>query len=617
MDFKKITDEIMENIGGEENVNTLSHCMTRLRFVLKDESKVNLEVLKSINGVLGATFGAGQLQVIMGQNLFNAFDMIMKNYHFSGDGSEGSSSIKEKQPKSVKTIATDVVNFVSGSVSGVITGLVAGGMLKLLLFLAVLGMPDLSKTQTYAIMSFIADVPFYFMPIFVAYGASKKLGCAPIYAMLVACALLHPNFTAMVKEGGTINMFGLPVALLSYSSSMIPALLSTISVYYLEKFFNKIVPGIFKTVFVGALTVLCASVLTFVVFGPIGTYIGIYVVGSLIWLQGAIGPVALGVLTALLPFMVMMGMHTLLATFLVQSLTVAGYDSFFRPALILHVIAEGGAAIGVGLRTKNKALRSEALSIGFGSVVAGISEPAIYGIVLRYKKPLYGVMAGGAAGGIAAGIFGVKAYMMSKTTILAVPIFKETMGGMMIACGVAFAVSCVVAYIVGIDEEKEKPEDKNMILTDSYETEVVSVVDGTSFQLTEVKDEVFSRKTMGDGIAFTAKGNVVVAPCSGELTMVFPSGHAFAITRDDGVQVMIHIGIDTVSLNGRGFDVKVEQGKHIHAGEELVSIDLDYLKTTGLDLSIMVIFLDTNGKEIKFMEYGNVVQGKTTVVEVK
>ncbi len=500
MDFKKITDDIMEKIGGQENVNIMSHCMTRLRFVLKDESKVNLEALKLIKGVLGAT-----------------------------------------------------------------------------------------------------------------YGASKKLGCAPIYAMLVACALLHPNFTAMVKECGTINMFGLPVALLSYSSSMIPALLSTISVYYMEKFFNKIVPGIFKTVVVGALTVLCASGLTFVVFGPIGTYTGIYVVGSLIWLQGTIGPVALGVLTALLPFMVMMGMHTLLAPFLVQSLTVAGYDSFFRPALILHVIAEGGAAIGVGLCTKNKELRSEALSIGFGSVVAGISEPAIYGIVLRYKKPLYGVM----AGGIIAGIFGVKAYMMSKTTILAVPIFKETMVGMMIACGVAFAVSCVVAYIAGIDEEKEKPENKNRMLIDSFETEVVSVVDGTSFPLTEVKDDVFSPKTMGDGIAFTAKGNMVVAPCSGELTIVFPSGHAFAITRDDGVQVMIHIGIDTVSLNGKGFYVKAEQGKRIRAGEELVSIDLDYLKTTGLDLSIMMIFLDTNGKEIKFMEYGNVVQGKTTVIEVK
>lgn len=454
MEYNKLTDEIIDNIGGVENVTSLSHCMTRLRFVLKDEGKADVEKLKNIKGVLGVVFGAGQLQIVMGKHVTSAYNEILKNYSF--DASDTNKQKEETKPRTMKEGFLFILNFISGSVSPVISGLVAGGMLKLVLFVAIMLVPEWANVQSYKILAFVADIPFYFMPVFVAYGASKKLGCSPVYPMFTACILLHPTFITMVTEGDPIQIFGLPIMAVKYSSTMIPALLSTILVNYLEKFFNKFIPGIMKTVLVGACTIFTACIITLCVLGPIGMFIGNYLVGFIIWLQTIIGPFALAFLTAILPFMVMSGTHTLLAPFLVETLNINGYDTFFRPALILHVIAEGGAAIGVGLRTKNKELRSEAISLGIGSVFAGISEPVLYGVGLRYKRPLIGVMAGGAVGGLIAGFAGVKAYTMSKTTILAVPIFKETMFGMLFACIACLLVSAIVAYVLGVKEDVQK-----------------------------------------------------------------------------------------------------------------------------------------------------------------
>lgn len=616
MDYDEFAKEIIVGVGGKENVDSLSHCATRLRFVLKDDSRANLEMIKKIRGVLGVTFGAGQLQVVMGKNLLDSFSILQKKYNFN-DG-DGYSQIKKKnEKKTPKTVALDILNFISGSVSTVITGLIAGGMLKLALFIVSMLAPGIVGNSTYLFLTFVSDVPFYFMPVLVAYGASKKLGMQPVYPMLVACALLHPTFIEMVAAASPVSLFGLPVMLVGYSSSMLPALLSTVCVYYVEKFFNKIVPGILKSVIVGAMTITIGAVLAFVVIGPLGTFLGNYVVGFIIWLQELIGPVALGVLTGILPFMVMMGMHTLLAPFLVQNITALGYDSFFRPALILHVVAEGGAAIGVGLRTKNKELRAEALSIGVGSVFAGISEPAIYGIALRFKKPFYGVVSGGFLGGIVAGLFNVRAYTMSKTTILAAPIFQETMMGMLIACGVAFFVSVVVSYIVGISEEQiESAASDSSIKTVQPYNNIVAIATGESIPLESVNDEVFSSKALGEGIAFKLTDNRIVSPINGTIVSVFPSGHAIGLRSDDGMEILIHIGIDTVQLNGKGFKVKVRTEERVTAGQELVELDLDYLSASKLDLTTMMIITEQKGKTFELEKFGYVTAGKSTIAEV-
>lgn len=339
-------------------------------------------------------------------------------------------------------------------VAPLITGLVAGGMLKVVLLLITLVNAGLADTATYALLSGLADAPFFFMPIFAAYGAAKKLGGTPIYSMMCAAALLHGKYTALVAAGEPITLLGLPVRLMSYSSSLLPALLIALCAYYLEKFFNKIIPGIFKSLLVGLCTVTVTMVLGFTVLAPLGGYLGNYLAVVFGFLGDKIGFITVGLLAACLPWLVMCGMHLGLVPFMTQALTNPGYDAVFRPAFHPAQHGRGRApAIGVALRTKDAEKRTEALSIAFGCIVAGVTEPAIYGINLPRKKPMYGVMAGGAVGGVVAGLLGAKAYVMGYSTVLALPIFQNTIVAMSIAIVTAIVVAAVVTYVLGFEEK--------------------------------------------------------------------------------------------------------------------------------------------------------------------
>ena len=456
LDFNQMADDIVRLVGGSENVTSLGHCMTRLRFVLKDESKADKEAIQQIKGVLSVVIGSGQFMVVMGQNLLPAYEAIQKKYHLNSGAVTNENldapAAKEKKPLTLKSAGSAVIGYVSGSVAPLVPGLVAGGMLKVALLLITLVWSGFSATNTYALLSGVADAPFFFMPIFVAYGAASKLGATPIYSMICAAALLHKNYTELVAAGAPVNMLGIPVRLVSYSSSLLPALLIALVAYYAEKFLNKIVPGIFKAIFVGMGTLFVTMVLGFTVLGPLGNYAGSYISAFFVFLSDKIGFVTLGILAGCMPWLIMCGVHATFGGFMTQLLADTGYDGVFRPCLILHNMAEGGACIGVALRTKNAALKSEALSIAFGCIVAGVSEPAIYGINLPRRKPMYGVMAGGAAGGVVAGLFGCRAYIMGYSTVLALPIFQDTILAMAAAIVVAIVVAAAVTYVLGFDE---------------------------------------------------------------------------------------------------------------------------------------------------------------------
>ncbi|WP_326975203.1 PTS transporter subunit EIIC [Caproicibacter sp. BJN0012] len=464
MDYIKIANEIVEAVGGSGNVLSVTHCMTRLRFTLKDKNLANVEAIKKIEGVLGNTFSAGQMQIILGKNLLPTFEEIVKNNRFEVgetvdenlDNIDPGKGNEEKKLKDLlKKFCSGILNYIVSSITPMIPGLIAGGMLKVFLLIFSLIWPFITKTQSYQLINFLSTVPFYFMPIFVAFGGSKKMGSTPVYAMIVAAGLIYPDFVALVTAGKPITLFGMPVMLVKYSSSLLPALLSTYAVAKLEKLFNKIIPGIFKAIFVGMLTITVGMVLTLVVLGPLGTFVGNYVVAFLLWLQTVIGPVALALVAAILPYMIMTGMHNLFSPVMVQLLSSTGYDSLFRPALILHNMSEGGACFAVALKTKSKDLRSEAVSCGIGCIFAGVTEPAIYGITLRLKKPLFGVSAGGAAGGLVAGALGAKAFVMGYSTILAVPIFENTITAILLGIATAIVVSGVVTYILGFEDIKK------------------------------------------------------------------------------------------------------------------------------------------------------------------
>lgn len=453
LNFKQIAADIVRLVGGTGNIRSLGHCMTRLRFILADESKADAEAIRKVDGVLGVISSGGQFMVIMGKNLLPAYEAIVKGYHIA-EGQTVDENLDEdtaapaKQPLTPKNVLMGVLGYVSAAVTPMIAGLVAGGMLKVVLLLITLVNANFSSSSTYTILSGVADACFFFMPIFVAYGAAQKLGGTPIYAMLSAAALLHGNYTALVAAGEPVTLLGLPVSLVSYSSSLLPALLIALAAYYLEKFFNKIIPGIFKSLLVGLCTITVTSVLSFVILAPIGNILGQYLAQVFIFLGDTVGIVAVAALAACLPWLVMCGMHAALAPFMAQAVVNPGYDSLIRPAFILHNMAEGGACIGVAFRSKSAERRSECLGIAFGCIMAGVTEPAIYGVNLPAKSPMIGVMAGGAAGGIVAALLGARAYVMGYSTVLALPIFQDTILAMLVAVVVSIVVAAVVTFIL-------------------------------------------------------------------------------------------------------------------------------------------------------------------------
>lgn len=594
LDYKQMANDIIKLAGGAENVSSLGHCMTRLRFILKNEELADAESIKKIKGVLGVVSSNGQFMVILGQNLLPVFETIMKNYALgAGNVTNENLDAVEKGPLTLKSAGSAVLGYISAAVTPLIAGLIAGGMLKVFILLFNM-VYDFSGTTTYTLLSGLADAPFYFMPIFIAYGAAVKLGGTPIYSMICAAALLHGNFIALVAAGEAVTMFGLPVRLVSYSSSLLPALLIALVAYYAEKLLNKVVPGIFKAIFVGMGTLFITMTLGYTVLGPLGNFCGSYISQLFVFMGSKIGFITLGILAGAMPWLIMCGVHTTFGGFMAQSLADVGYDSIFRPCLLLHNMAEGGACIGVGLRTKKLETRSEAFSLGFGCIVAGVTEPAIYGLNLPRRKPMLGVMAGGAAGGIVAGLFGCRNYTMGYSTILALPIFEDTMIGMAIAVVVAIVVAALVTFILGFEEAEA-----GVAPAAVADEAIVAVADGNLIRIEEVKDEAFASKMLGDGVAFELRGGIITAPCNGVVSALMDTGHAFGMTRPDGVEILVHIGIDTVSMQGEGFCTLVKQGDTVKAGEPVVKIDLDLLRNKGFDMTTMLIIVNPNGRTIK------------------
>ena len=451
IDAKAVAQEIIQHVGGPENVNSVAHCMTRARFVLKNVNKADQEALKNIKGVLGVIYSGGQLQVILGANLLPVFEEIVKQNNFT-QGAVVDENLDDG-PKEKQSIPQIVLGYVQASVTPMVPGLVAGGILKVILMLLPYAIPSFAGSSTSMVLGWIANAPFYFMPVFVAYGAAKKLGGTEIYAMLVTAALLTTEWVTAVGDGTVITLFGIPCRAITYNGQLLPALLIPIAAYYIEKGLNKVIPGILKSLLVGSLTILVTGALAFIVLGPAGRYLGDAISYVFLFLGDHVPFIAVAVLAACLPWMIMAGMHTALSPFMIQNMDTIGYDAVIRPAFVLHNVAEGGACLGVALRTKDKEFRSECLSLAVGAIVAGVTEPAIYGCNLKYKKPMYGVMGGAAIGGIVASLLGARAFVFGYSNLLAIaPMFLSTAWAMFIGAAVSIVAAAIITYVLGIDE---------------------------------------------------------------------------------------------------------------------------------------------------------------------
>lgn len=453
MDYEELGRNILELVGGKENVNSLVHCATRLRFHLKDESKADSEKIDKLKGVSGVVSKGGQYQVIIGTEVGNVFNEIMK----LGDNFSNTQETTD-EPKEKKNIFMRIIDTFSTVLVPLVPALVAAGMLKSLL--AILSLTGLltEQSQTYYILNFIGDTAFYFMPILIANSCAKKFEVNSYLAMFLAGVLLHPNFTSMVSEGTKLKFLGINVPLLSYSSTIIPIILAVWIMSYLDRLLEVIVPKVVKFFVTPLLMILIMAPIELLVLGPIGGVIGDGMTLLINAMSGSMSWLLIMILGAVFPLLLVAGAHTAFIPIILAALSTQGYETILLVGMLGVNLAQGGAALAVACKTKNSELKQTAISTGITAIL-GIVEPAMYSVNLRLKKPYIGVMAGGVVGALFAGLVGLKAYVFTTPGLVSFPMWigpdPMNMVFAAITMVIGFVVAFIVTYVLGFDDPVE------------------------------------------------------------------------------------------------------------------------------------------------------------------
>ncbi len=607
MDHKKVAAEVLIKVGGKENIKEVTHCVTRLRFSLKDEKKVNDDEIKKIDGVMDSVNKGGQYQVIIGNEVGKVYSELIKE---TGNLNNNENSDKKQK----ETITQKILGVILGSFMPLIPVIAGAGMLKILL--SIISMFNLlpESSGAYKLLLVMADSIYYFLPFFIAYTSALKFKATPFLAMIIPSVLLYPNFIMLTTHGSQqISFFGIPVSAVSYSSSLIPIMLGVWFMSYVEKLSDKIIPNSLKMYFKPLVIILITIPVVFIVIGPIGAYIEEYFIKLIQIIDNNAGWLGVGILAATYPLLVLTGMHNAVPGFIVLIIVGLHFDPMLIPSALAANTAQAGAAFAVGLRTKNKKIRKEGFSATV-SALLGITEPAMFGINLKFKRPIYAVIIGAGIGGCLAGLLKVTAYAFVNPAVVTLPIFigkdKLSLFYAALVAVVSFIVPFILTLILGIKDEKEVVvEEVESKITEKY---ICSPIEGMIKELSEVNDEVFSKELAGKGVAFISNNNEVKSPIDGKVTMVFPSKHAIGLTSNDGVELLIHIGIDTVKLNGSHFEVFVKVGDDVKIGDLMVKFDKDAIEKEGYETTTMLTVSNTSIYEdvikvktgnVKFMEH--------------
>lgn len=478
-----------------------------------------------------------------------------------------------------------------------IPAMLGGGMIKVLVI--VLPMLGLLKadSQSISFLAFFGDAPYHFMPIFLAYSASQKLKVTPALAMSVAGILLHPNFVQMVSTGDPLHFLGAPVTPASYGSSVIPILIMVWLMKYIEAVFNKVTPAVTKSFLQPTLVLLVSGFIALVLVGPLGVIVGEGLSQLVEQMHGVAGWLTLAVLGAIMPFIVMTGMHWAFAPIFLAA-SIATPDVLILPAMLGSNLAQGAASMAVAFKSKNSNTKQIAFAAGFSALFAGVTEPALYGVTLKYKKPLYAAMIGGGLAGLFVGLTGVKAYLFAVPSLIALPqfIYSEAASNItnaMIAAAISIIVTFILAYFLGIDEETSTVNLEKVAPGISSRKNVFSPLSGQILPLEKVNDATFSKKMLGDGVAIIPKDGKVYAPFDGAVTSLFPTKHAIGLTSDEGVELLIHFGLETVELKGRGFVSHVSDGEKVEKGQLMLEVDVEMLVAEGYDIVTPVVVTNT------------------------
>ena len=601
MNYENLAKSILEKVGGEKNVSNLTHCATRLRFNLKDTTKAKTDEIKALKGVMGVVEKGGQYQVIIGNDVNHVYKEIMKVTNL--EGKESSTEEVDDRKAIAKAIDT-----ITGIFTPILPAITAAGMMKAVLALLKAFNLLTPQSQSYQVIDFMADAAFYFLPILLASSAAKKFKCNQYLAMMLGGMLLHPTFVSMVngaKEAGTsIGVFGLPISLASYSSSVLPIILGVWFMSYVEPIADKISPKAIKFFTKPLITALVTGIVLLVVIGPIG-YIVSDKVGLAIktiesyasWLV----PTLIGGLT---PLLVMTGTHYGLIPIGINNRMTMGYDTIIYPGMLASNVSQGAAALAVAFKTKDSEIKQLASSAGITGV-CGITEPALYGVNLRFKTPLYSSMIGGAIGGLFLGIFRVCNYSGGSPGFLTLPSYigGDSMMNFVYAC-IGAVISVIATFIICLllykDPNEENTTKEEIVVKEETQKEalvnkitIASPINGEIVPLNKVNDETFASEMMGKGIAINPKEGKVVSPINGTVQMLFKTKHAIGLKSNDGAEILIHIGMDTVQLEGKHFTAHVKDGDTVKIGDTLVEFDMEAIKNEGYELVTPIIVTNT------------------------
>ena len=589
--YHDFNEQIIKLVGGKANIQAVVHCMTRLRFTLKDRSKADTKKLQELEGVIDVVSNNVAYQIIVGTHVNDVYKDLIDQLGMSGDEAD--------QSKTKKNPIKAMLDVISESMNPILEPIICAGLLAA--FLSIISLTGLISTDssTYQIFDALRSAVFYFLPILMAMSCAKRLGASPYLAVALAATILSEP----INNVSGLSLFGIGLPQITYSNSFIPILLAVWFMGYVTKFAKKVIPKSLQYFMSPLVIMLITLPATLLVFGPLGFYIGEGIIGFFNLLMDTIGSWFVMMLySALQPFIIMLGAGNFIMPVVASLIAANGYDPAFISSCTISDIAVGGAMLGYFLRARN--LKQKQL---FGTVtlsaILGVTEPAIYGVFLKFRRPFIAVMIGGGLGGLFAGLTGVKAYSIAWG-LFGLPAYIGegdfmNLWLMVAAVAISFIGATIAAYMLGIpvesDEvpavkEKEQPVSSEMIRS----TALKSVVEGEVVPLNEINDQAFSTGALGKGIGIKPISHVIHSPIDGEVLTVFPTKHAIGLRSDQGVEVLIHIGIDTVSLEGKYFTMNVKQGDRVRTGQPIGEVDFEKVREAGYDPTTIVVITNTN-----------------------
>lgn len=595
MKNEELAKKILELVG-KDNITYLTHCATRLRLNVKDEKSVDLKALDLLEGVLKSQFKSGQLQIIIGAKVKAVFDALIEMVDLDDE------NVKQVDIK--KNPISKIVETISGIFGPVIPVLIGCGMIKSLFVILTTVKIIEANSGTYQVFNLISDLIFYFFPFFLAVSAAKKFKTNEYLAVALAGAYMYPtimNGAAEAAKTGitSLSFFGLPVLFVNYKTTIIPIIISVWILSYVYKFVDKYIPNMFKILFVPMIVLFIMVPLQLIAIGPFGTYVGVMVakvVSYLYTVNGVLGSFLFGTFR---PVLIIFGMHYAITPINSQLIAQYGY-SVISPANLTGNLAQAGACLAVFILLKNKVSKSGALTSGV-TALFGITEPAIFGYNLKYKKPFICAMVAGGVGAAYINFWGGGATALILPGLLALPTYiADSYIHILIGVGISIALAFVGVLILGIGEEELPTKDSVSTPVPKGTISVNSPLNGVIKNLSEVKDPAFSEKIFGDGVAIESKDGKVFAPFDAKVVTLFPTLHAIGLQSPEGVELLIHIGLDTVKLNGQYFKAHVVQEQQVKKGDLLIEFDQQCIREAGYDTIVPVIISNTASfKQVK------------------